>query len=167
MNRIGLKAAIAMALFVSAITPACHAQAVPTDVGPLGAAERYIAAYERLDIDALRPLYAENVEFIDETSLGFPQPFMWSGRDAVLAGIESWKATVKHIDYDVSRMFEMEGRVVIIGTADTLSERPDGRQAAFRFHIVTVVTFKDGEVVEHRDYVDYAAAERLPLPAQG
>lgn len=140
----------------------CLAQTTPRQSGDRAAISRaleYLDAYERLDVTELSQLYAEGADFVDETSLAFPKPFMWTGRDAILAGIGEWKSTVRGLDYRLTDAFESAGRVVFVGTVDSTSIGPNG-DVTFIFPVVTVVTLEGGLVVEHRDYADYAGATR-------
>lgn len=158
-------ATIAVAALVLTAPP-CLAQTAPRQSGDrttISRALEYLDAYERLDVAELSHLYAERAEFVDETSMAFPKPFMWAGRDAILAGIGEWKDTVRSLDYRLTDAFEAAGRVVFVGTVDSISRGPNG-DVTFIFPIVTIVTLEGGQVIEHRDYTDYAGATRRREP---
>lgn len=154
-------AAIAVATLLLTVAP-CHAQTSPRQSGDRAAISRaleYLDAYERLDVAELSHHYAEGANFVDETSLALPEPFIWTGRDSILAGITRWKSTVRGLDYRLTDAFESAGRVVLVGTVDSISRGPNG-DVTFIFPIVTIVTLEGDHVVEHRDYADYAGARR-------
>lgn len=133
---------------------------VSGDPVTIGTAQAYLEAYGDLDLQALAQLYAEDADFIDETSRIQPKPFIWEGRDAILAGIGEWRESVEHIEYELTSVFEAAHRVVFIGNVVTDLRGPGGR-VRYRFPTVTIVTLTGGRVVEHRDYVDYKAAARV------
>ena len=121
----------------------------------------YLDTYGDLDVDALSRIYAEDARFVDETSLILPDPFNWEGRDAILAGIRGWReASLRHIDYELSSIFEAADRVVFVGDVLTERDGPDG-PVRYRYPAVTIVTLSDGMVVEHRDYIDYRGGLRI------
>lgn len=156
-----LRIAIAAAALLFAAAP-CEAQTQPRQSGDAAAIERaraYLQDYEQLDLAALSRHYSERADFVDETSRAFPEPFIWTGRDAILAGIGRWKDTVRRLEYRVADTFESAGRVVFIGTVDSVSPGPDG-DVTMVFPVVTIVTLEEGLVVEHRDYADYAGTIR-------
>lgn len=154
-------AATAAAALILTAAP-CLAQTAPRQSGDQAAISRaleYLDAYERLDVAELSQLYSEGAAFVDETSLALPEPFMWTGRDTILAGIGGWKSTVRGLEYHLTDAFESAGRVVFVGTVDATSIGLNG-DVTFIFPVVTIVTLEGGQVVEHRDYADYAGATR-------
>jgi ketosteroid isomerase-like protein len=144
--------------------------AMPVDAAPthrdgdpviIARAETYLTAYQSLDLPALASLLAADARFDDPTSTEMQAvggPFVWEGREAVLAGLAGWvRQSVRRIDYDLREVYEASGRVVFIGTASPLMQTADGLIRA-TYPIVTIVTVRDGHIVEHRDYTNYAGA---------
>ncbi len=154
-------ATAALAALLLVVAP-CGAQTLPRQSGDADTIERaiaYLDDYERLDLSELSHHYSEQANFVDETSRVFPEPFIWTGRDAILAGIGHWKETVSRLDYRFTQVFESAGRVVFIGTVDSVSPGPGGDMTLI-FPVVTIVTLEGDQVVEHRDYADYAGTTR-------
>lgn len=153
---------LAMFLLILGTRPV-QAETVSGDAAPISAARTYLEAYQRLDLQQLERYYTEDVEFNDPTSLrvsGIGGPFVWRGREAVLAGVRRWAQSVQSLNYDVERIYEASGRVVFSGTVTSVTRTPGG-VARYRYPIVTILTISDGRVSEHRDYTDYAGAVRL------
>lgn len=154
-----IPAAAAVALCAAPACAQTPRQSGHADV--IATATTYLHAYENLDVVALADIYAEDADFIDDTSRIMPNPFVWHGREAVLAGIQGWRDdSVEHITYELEQVFESARRVVFIGYVVTDLRGPNG-QVRYRYPTVTIVTLRDGLVIEHRDYVDYAAATRV------
>ncbi len=93
------------------------------------------------------------------TRLHWPSQGPSCGRDASLAGIGEWKSTVRGLDDRLTDAFESAGRLVFVGMLDSTRIGPNGDET-FIFPTVTIVTLEEGEVVELRDYLDYAGASR-------
>ncbi|MEZ5960894.1 MAG: nuclear transport factor 2 family protein [Hyphomonadaceae bacterium] len=148
---------------VLAITPIASAQE-RGEPSARETAQSYLEAYSALDLDRLATLYAESAEFNDPTSThveGIGGPFVWHGRDAILAGIRNWSRSIRSLHYEVERVYEASGRVVFIGAVYPEVDGPSG-PVRYRYPIVTIVTIEDGLVTEHRDYTDYASGARAP-----
>lgn len=119
--------------------------------------QQYLSAYQVLDIDALKKLYSAEARFIDPTSLNIPnlaQPFHWNGRDEILKGVSEWKKSVISLKYDIDKTFEASECVVFVGA---VSAKVKTKQSTitYVYDIVTILTVKQGQVVEHRDYTNY------------
>ena len=127
------------------------------DSDTIALARRYIAAYQALDVERLESFYAADVRFIDPTSERTPlaQPFIFEGRDNVLAAIAQAAQSFVCIRYDVRRIYESSGHVVFAGKSQGLLKSEQGLFTGDGT-IVTIITIKEGKVVEHRDYYDYA-----------
>lgn len=144
------------------------AAAPPTHGDPptIAKAQDYLAAYSRMDLKALAEFYADDAAFNDPTSTKVPGiggPFVWRGRNEILAHIAEWKKSIRSLDYDVERIYEASGHVVFVGNVKPLTATPDGL-VQYAYPIVTVVTVADGRIVEHRDYTNYAASRVVPPP---
>jgi ketosteroid isomerase-like protein len=129
---------------------------------PRQIAEAYLAAYERQDHGAMRALYADNARFIDPTSFAIADitaPIDWLGADAIIAGIASWG--IDHLSYEIDRSYQSSNAVIFDGrTVVSYGSGADTRR--FNYPIITIITVRDGKVVEHRDYTDFAGARELP-----
>lgn len=154
-----LLASLSVALLLTG-APAVARASSQADASTIAAARTYLQAYESLDVEALAAMYAPDAAFIDETSLDQSAPFIWEGREAILAGISDWKTSVVRLDYDLTEVFEAGGRVVFIGGVSARLAGAEG-EATFHYPIVTIVTMTGGHVTEHRDYTDYAGARRV------
>jgi ketosteroid isomerase-like protein len=138
------------------------------DQATIDAASRYLDAYQKLDLVELEKSYAEGAAFEDPTSLmvqGIGGPFVWRGRETILAGIRSWTQSISSLRYDVDDIYESSGRVVFVGAVNPVVATAGG-SVQYRYRIVTIVTVENGLVVEHRDYTDYAGAVQVAAGAQ-
>lgn len=158
---------LAAAIFLLLTGSAGAREAQPSgNPAVIAVARAYLDAYGDLDLGRLGQIYTEQVEFNDPTSLqvqGLGGPFVWHGREAVLAGIGRWTKSIVSLRYDLDRVYESSGRVVFVGTVNPMVRSPGG-PVQYRYPIVTIVTVEDGKVVEHRDYVDYAGGGVVSLP---
>lgn len=154
-----LRRALPLLLLIPGLDlPAGAIAATHGNIAVIAQAEAYLAAYQALDLPAIAAAMTPDARFEDPTSTDVPGiggPFKWDGRDAVIAGLRTWTQSVRRIDYIIRDMYEASGRVVFIGTASALIETRDGA-ARTTFPIVTI---RDGKVIEHRDYTDYAGAK--------
>ncbi|HAQ36258.1 MAG: hypothetical protein CMF74_07245 [Maricaulis sp.] len=119
-------------------------------------ADAYLAAYQAQDFDALAGWIAADAVFIDPTSEAVPgiaEPFHWTGRDAILAGMRSWGAS--RLEYEIDRRYSASGHVIFDGAVAAIYETPDG-VTAYRYPIITILTIAEGQVIEHRDYTDFS-----------
>ena len=147
-----IRTILAAALLALSTTPVLAQEGETADA----VAEAYLAAYQAQDYSALAGLIAEDAVFIDPTSeavAGIPEAFHWSGRDAILAGMQSWGAS--RLDYTIDRQYAASGHVVFDGAVAAIYETAEG-VTAYRYPIITIVTVEDGEVTEHRDYTDFS-----------
>lgn len=124
-------------------------------------AQAYLEAYETQDFEQLAELYAPDARFVDPTSFDVPDttpPIDWQGPDAIIAGLQSWG--VAEVDYRIDRSFTASGRTIFDGSVTAVFAN-NGDAVSYRFPIITIITVADGLVVEHRDYTDYAGAQRI------
>lgn len=129
-------------------------------------ARDYLEAYQALDLGRLETYYADQVRFNDPTSLrvqGVGGPFIWHGRVEVMNGLRGWSAYIRSLRYDLDRVYEASGHVVFVGAVNPMVATPEGL-VQYRYNIVTIVTIESGQVIEHRDYTDYAGATLVPNP---
>ncbi|MGE3839750.1 MAG: nuclear transport factor 2 family protein [Hyphomonadaceae bacterium] len=162
-----LIAAVCLAVCLAAYLGEARAEAPPArgDAATIAVAEAYMEAYQALDLPRLEALYTEDADFIDLTSLravGVASPYVWNGREALMAGLRTWTPTVRAIPYTYERIFEASGFVVFIGAANPIIAVEGGGDAQYRYPIVTIIQVEDGRIREHRDYTDYAGAALVP-----
>lgn len=154
-----------------ALATATHAAArvdARGDQVTIEAANRYLDAYQKLDFVELERSYAEGAAFEDPTSLmiqGIGGPFVWRGREKILAGIRTWAQSISSLRYDIDDVYEASGRVVFVGAVNPVVATGAG-PVQYKYRIVTIITIEDGRVVEHRDYTDYAGAVEVKAAAQ-
>ena len=163
MTRLVLFLLASLSLLTSVIL-STGAQAQDS-AGARDVAEAYLAAYQTQDFDQMRELYAGDAHFIDPTSFDIPQitaPIDWQGADSIIAGISSWG--IQHITYHQDRSYEASNAVIFDGNADVSYATETGARI-FNYPIITIITVRDGQVVEHRDYTDYAGAREISAPA--
>ncbi len=153
-------------IVIMALTSASPAVARPDsrgDKATIEAAIRYLDAYQKLDLVSLENSYAEDATFDDPTSLlvqGIGGPFVWRGREKILAGIRNWAQSISSLRYDIDDVYEASGRVVFVGAVNPVVATAEG-PAQYRYRIVTIITIENGRVSEHRDYTDYAGAVQV------
>lgn len=155
------------ALFLVTLAPAIQAQGAQADprAETIAVADAYMAAYQELDEAALAGFYADDARFFDPTSYdmeGFAAPFDFHGRDAILAGIATFKTDygLVRVPYAVTTKIAGMHDVAYIGEVQS-EVRVKGEMQRYAYPIVTIITVRDGKVIEHRDYVDYPAGRRL------
>ena len=158
-----LRALLMCCFILTAPAPAIAQSAYRGDARTIASALAYLDAYQALDLERLEAFYAEDAAFHDPTSLRasvIGGPFVWRGRDEIMAGIRAWTESVSSLNYDVEDVYEASGRVVILGAVNPVVATPSG-SAQFHYRIVTIVTVEDGLVREHRDYTDYAGVKQV------
>lgn len=161
-----LRKSSAVGALISLYITSLVASAEPTHSGnpfAIEVAERYLEAYTALDIVALEELYAEDAVFIDPTSFDVPQiaqPVHFIGKDNVLAFVASLDGVMLDASYELDRIYEASGEVVFIGDGVfTFASEP--KPVSYRSAVVTIISVKDGQVIQHRDYADYAGLQLL------
>ena len=149
---------IFLALVFAMMLAPVHAQ---EPVGAREVADSWLRAYQSQDFAAMGGLLSETSRFVDPTSFGragFEEPIDWTGREAILSGIQSWGVT--HAEYHFDNIFESPGRVVFHGSIDVTYGDPDNPMR-FNFPITTIISVDGNQVSEHRDYTDYDGATAL------
>ncbi|MBP6014738.1 MAG: nuclear transport factor 2 family protein [Alphaproteobacteria bacterium] len=154
----------ALILFLSLAVAHAEAPQPYGNAAVIAQANAYLAAYAKLDINALERLYTEDAVFNDPTSTNVPGiggPFVWKGRAEILAHLREWAKTTKSLNYDVERRYEASNHVVFVGAVKPLVKTAKG-DVQYRYPIVTIITIANGRVSEHRDYTNYAAGRVVP-----
>lgn len=119
-------------------------------------AEKYLDAYSTFKTKNMAPFLADEIIFTDPTS---PTSIMFDGKNAVIDGLDSVTKDYKKftLNYDVERRFESNGVVVFIGQVTYNGMTKNDQSFSATAPIVTAITIKDGKVVMHADYFDYAS----------
>ena len=82
--------------------------------------------------------------------------------------LRSFSASYNPIElgFEWDTVFESNGRVVFMGHVNALyPARTEGQNFRWRAEQVTVVTVRDGVVIRHDDYANYANPEQGLIPA--
>jgi ketosteroid isomerase-like protein len=134
-------------------------------------ARAYMEHYSAVDWDAMETYLAEDVVFSDPTALGpdyGEDGAHYEGREAVMASLRTFSETYNPIELgcEWDTVFESNGRVVFMGHVNALyPARTEGQNFRWRAEQVTVVTVRDGKVIRHDDYANYATPEQGLIPA--
>jgi hypothetical protein len=134
-------------------------------------ARAYMEHYSAVDWDTMEGYLAEDVVFADPTAMGpdyGEDGALYEGREAVMEALRSFSASYNPIElgFEWDTVFESNGRVVFMGHVNALyPARTEGQNFRWRAEQVTVVTVRDGVVIRHDDYANYANPEQGLIPA--
>lgn len=134
---------------------------------PVGSAEivsratAYLDAYSTFDPEKIAPFLSDDAVFEDPTSTDEAAnggPFLFNGKAAILEGLGEYAAQYNAftVSYEIERQYESNGSVVFVARLSYTAEAKDGRVFTGAAPIVTVVQVRDGMIVRHTDYYDYA-----------
>lgn len=150
--------------------------AAPAAAQDMSAAERtartYMAHYSALELEAMAALLAEDVDFADPTALGDgigPDGFAHHGRDETIELLQGFVDQFNPIElgFEWDYVFESNGRVVFMGHVNALyPTEAEGQVFRWRAEQVTVLTVRDGRIVRHIDYANYAGPQTGLVPAE-
>ena len=135
-------------------------------------ARAYMAAYSAVNLDAMEPLMAANMVFDDPTALGEgvgPDGIHRDGRDASLAMLREFITAYDPIELGFvwDTVFTSNDRVIFTGHVNALyPTATEGQHFRWRADQVSVITVRDGLVVHHQDFANYAAPEQGLVPEQ-
>ncbi|WP_417476616.1 nuclear transport factor 2 family protein [Maricaulis sp.] len=135
-------------------------------------ARAYMAAYSAVNLDAMEPLMAANMVFDDPTALGEgvgPDGIHRDGRDASLAMLREFITAYDPIELGFvwDTVFTSNDRVIFTGHVNALyPTATEGKHFRWRADQVSVITVRDGLVVHHQDFANYAAPEQGLVPEQ-
>ena len=132
-------------------------------------AREYMNHYSAANMEAMEEFLAEEVIFSDPTAMGpniDADGIYHEGRDEAVAALREFVESAHPIElgfiWDI--VFESNGRVVFIGEVNALyPTEKEGQVFRWRSPQVTVVTIRDGKVVRHVDYANYAVPDRSLL----
>ncbi|MEM1180914.1 MAG: nuclear transport factor 2 family protein [Acidobacteriota bacterium] len=127
---------------------------------PSEVAMRYLQALYGQDSATLETVASESLLFHDPTAVELGQgPVRFEGREAVVDFFRASLATVESSRFEVVRRFTAGEKTVL---ELTYVVRGDGEVFGaagtdLELHIpgVTVLTVRDGKVLEHQDFIDY------------
>lgn len=158
-------AALAAAFAVLAIAGPVASQDRPEDIERI--AREFVAAYESVNIDALRALSAEDLVSVDESApASAGGPYRFEGREAWLSGLEGFvrEGGLIEIRQFHDTVWQSGEKVVFIGRFDARYRDPRGGVQHVKGRIVTVIAVRNGKVVRHEDIADYPGFEILRVP---
>ena len=138
------------------------------------AAVSYLKLIEAMDWQGMRKRLASDARYVDPTMVHYNRPAIdRTGADAVVA---FWRTSSEEsgttlIKYAYRNCFETAGfHVVHYDIAVDVSGEYWGinqKQVTIPGQVMSVIRIVDGLVAEHRDYVDYAGADRHVESLQG
>ncbi len=127
-------------------------------------AQNYLKAYQNLDFKTMKTLYHDEAEFIDPTFyLLNSKGFYVKGKENIIKTLSKGFQGTKQWKLDITHLFENGNFVVVSGrinskVAGSVWGRPDKKELVFNHAFVTILKFKNGKVIEHRDYINYVEA---------
>lgn len=159
MNLRTLLLASALAFALANLLP--ERTAAGRERAELEFADRYLAAYSRLDFEALRGFWNERTIWSDPTTAEIgsaAQPAR--GPDAIEALLRGSLTGVEDLAFTFEERFHSGGIVVAIGRLRyRLPAAALGREtgdANFDLRVVIVLRLEGGKVVQHTDYGDFS-----------
>lgn len=135
-------------------------------------AREYMEAYSNIDWDGMLALSDENIIFTDETGMGEGVPadgYRDEGIAERRASLQAFSDGSHPITlgFQWDTVFESNGQVVFMGEVNALfPTQADGQLFSWRSPQVSVITVRDGKVVEHRDFANYVSPEQSMVAAQ-
>ena len=131
------------------------------------AAVQYLRLIENMDWQGMHERLARDARYLDPTMIHYDRPAIdLSGPDDIVAFWISASAEsgTSSITYDYTHCFETAGyHIIRYDIAVEASGRFWGLKqdrATIPGQVTSVIRIVDEKVIEHRDYVDYAGADR-------
>ena len=122
----------------------------------------YFEAYSNLDAEGMGAQYAEDVQYIDETYAGYSgKPFNATGRDVVVKTFkENFFPLALKYEWNESSHFFSGNQGVFQGTLvvhykGSVNGKSDDITYLWSVPYVTILTFKDGKIIQQNDYINY------------
>ncbi len=120
-------------------------------------ATKYFAAYIARDWDSLELLLADDGGFSDPTAEPVFGPVEYSGKQATLKNFRDNYAAITHMDFKENRVLISGEFAIFEGTLNWGLSLSGGKVVETNnTPFLTILRVKNGLVVEHRDYADYA-----------
>ncbi|RKQ96814.1 MULTISPECIES: nuclear transport factor 2 family protein [Maricaulis] len=147
------------------LAPALSAQD-DTNAEAEAIARTYMDHYSAVDWDAMEAMLAADMVFSDTTAQGEsygPDGIQEDGRDAMMATLREFGERYHPIElgFEWDDVFASNSRVVFIGHVNALyPTQSEGQVFRWRSRQVSVITVRDGQVVAHQDFANYAAPEQ-------
>lgn len=134
--------------------------AAPVSSGDTELAERYLTALYGQNLELLEELADEDILFQDSTATHFPNgPWRYQGREAVVGFFRSSLEGVDSTGFEIIRKFTSGEQTVLEVVYWTKGDGKllgaPGVTLELRVPGVTVITVREGKVVEHQDFIDY------------
>ncbi len=127
-------------------------------------ADRYFEAYRDDDPRTMDGLLADEAVYLDPTSVTVGEPIEVRGKYEILAMIEQAAGDAGDLEVDVRFRFYSNRHAFYVCQASYAIDGAElgapGTEFRLEHPVVHVLEFEDGKVVEHRRYLDYAAAGR-------
>ena len=128
-------------------------------------ATTYFEAYRNLDADGMAAVYADDIQYIDETLAGYGgKTFNASSKDEVIKNFkENFFPSAKKFDWQEESRFFSGNQGVFRGTLvvhykGSVNGKSDDITYLWSVPYVSILTFKDGKIARHNDYVNYPVA---------
>lgn len=132
-------------------------------------ADAYFQAYVAMDWDRLETLLGDEATVRDPTSDKLFGASESVGKATVMANFRKTYARLSNMSFDKSRVIHSGDFALYEGALNWTIDMGDGRHVTTKTPMVVVLEVRNGKVVHHRDYVDYApfiAAEKASRPAR-
>ena len=135
-------------------------------------ARTYMAHYSNLELDAMEAMLADDVAFRDPTAETEEHGFdglTSAGRDAMMGLLREFVETYDPIElgFEWDQIYTSNSRVIFIGHVNALyPTQTEGQNFRWRSDQVSVVTVRDGMVVRHDDFANYATPEQGMIAAE-
>lgn len=139
-----------------------------TQPNNLETALRYVKAYEELDFDKMGTFFHDSIVFEDLTYEEFyQQQGVVTGKAAV---IHAWKTAFKqkpeYIMITVREAFASNSYVVLDQIFENMT-KVGNKTSLIKGQMLTVLKFKDGKIINQKDFTEYAAFNRQMLSQTG
>lgn len=130
-----------------------------------GIIDDYMKAFFAFDVKKLSEYYTEDAIFRDPTSEVWGEESAWNmdGKEQIMKKMNSFLSNYDEvtIQYNVKTRYESGGHHVFTGKSKVSYEKQGALETAC-VAVTSVVSVKDGKVVEHRDYYDYDNFKKIP-----
>ena len=128
------------------------------------AADRYFGAYGADDPKTMEGLLDDYAVYLDPTRATLGKPLEVRGKYEILAMVEQAAGSAPDLEIDVRLRFYSNRHALYATTArytvDGAEYGAPGAEWKLEHPVVHVLEFREGKVVEHRRYLDYAGVRR-------
>jgi ketosteroid isomerase-like protein len=130
-------------------------------------ARQYMAFYSNVDIEGMETLLADTAVFADPTAMGPGieglDGLQFDGIEAAMEMLRGFRDSsgVIELGFVWDTVFESNNRVVFMGHVNALyPSQSDGMVFRWRAAQTTVITVRDGQVVNHLDFANYRTTDQ-------